>query len=42
LKKSKRVKTDVNEKTGQYSLEISNATVEDSGEYTVRIVNEVS
>jgi Immunoglobulin I-set domain len=42
VKKSKRVKTDINEKTGECLLEISNATVEDSGEYTVRLVNEVS
>lgn len=41
LKKSKRVKSDVNEKTREYTLEISNATAEDSGEYTVCIVNEV-
>jgi len=42
VKKSKRIKQEVNAETKICQLEIMNATVEDSGEYTVQLTNQVS
>lgn len=41
LKKSKRTKMEMQAETGVCSLEISEATADDSGEYAVEISNEV-
>jgi len=41
LKKSKRTKMETQVETGVCTLEISDATVKDSGEYTVQLSNEV-
>jgi len=41
LKKSRRTKMEMEAETGVCTLEISDATAEDSGEYTVELTNEV-
>jgi len=42
LKKSKRTKMEAEAETGVCTLEISEATADDSGEYTVQLDNDVS
>jgi Immunoglobulin I-set domain len=42
VKKSKRIKQELNAETKTCQLEILSATVEDSGEYTVQLTNEAS
>ena len=42
VKKSKRVKTAMSSETGICQLEIREATVEDSGEYAVKLTNQAS
>jgi len=41
VEKSKRTKMEMKEDIGVCTLEISDATTEDSGEYTVQLSNEV-
>jgi len=41
LKKSKRTKMEMQAETGVCTLEISDATTDDAGEYTVQVDNDV-